>query len=406
VELEDVDGHLLLTSAQAEPLLRTAIQHAGGELVNWQLDQVDRNPGHSTIVTYIASVNWPYGRRNEVLGAVARVEGPNAADTQAEIFADGDRQVAVWMYPQDPDLPGLARAAYPESMAEICNANRVFVGLVTPDDLKLTMVGYRPRRRAVLRVAHRRTGEVVYVKVLRAHLAPQIVEGHQLLLDAGLPVAKIRGVTEDHLLILAQLNGTPLAEAIFAPQPPCSAEALLELLDRLPPAVADLPRRTPWADSLNHYAEIVQASCPGLAPRLEWLVPTIQDGLAHCRLGDEPTHGDFHEGQLQVREGRIVGMVDVDTVGPGRRADDLACLVAHLSTIQHMNDSQTEWVHRLIRTWVPVFDRQVDPAELRLRAAAVIVSLATGPFRSQEPAWERETALMIGSAEALVRQVA
>jgi hypothetical protein len=42
---------------------------------------------------------------------------------------------------------------------------------------------------------------------------------------------------------------------------------------------------------------------------------------------------------------------------------------------------------------------------LRLRAAAVIISLATGPFRSQEPEWERETALMVGSAEALVRQV-
>jgi hypothetical protein len=35
----------------------------------------------------------------------------------------------------------------------------------------------------------------------------------------------------------------------------------------------------------------------------------------------------------------------------------------------------------------------------------VIISLATGPFRGQEPDWERETAMMIGSAEALVRQV-
>ena len=35
----------------------------------------------------------------------------------------------------------------------------------------------------------------------------------------------------------------------------------------------------------------------------------------------------------------------------------------------------------------------------------MIISLATGPFRGQEPEWERETAKMIGSAEALVRQV-
>ena len=45
------------------------------------------------------------------------------------------------------------------------------------------------------------------------------------------------------------------------------------------------------------------------------------------------THGDFHEGQLtvtRVGEGwRPSGLLDVDTVGPGHRVDDLACLVAH-----------------------------------------------------------------------------
>ena len=70
-----------------------------------------------------------------------------------------------------------------------------------------------------------------------------------------------------------------------------------------------------------------------------------------------------------------------------------------------MNAAQEARVHRLIRTWVPVFDTRVDPLELRLRAAAVIISLATGPFRGQEPDWEWETMRMIASAEALVRQV-
>ena len=62
-------------------------------------------------------------------------------------------------------------------------------------------------------------------------------------------------------------------------------------------------------------------------------------------------------------------------------------------------------MHGLLQAWVPVFDTRVDPVELRLRAAAVIISLATGPYRGQEPNWERETLLMVDSAEALVRQV-
>ena len=62
-------------------------------------------------------------------------------------------------------------------------------------------------------------------------------------------------------------------------------------------------------------------------------------------------------------------------------------------------------MHALIREWVPVFDRRVDPVELRLRSAAVVISLATGPYRGQEPDWEAETRRMVDSAEALVRQV-
>jgi hypothetical protein len=70
-----------------------------------------------------------------------------------------------------------------------------------------------------------------------------------------------------------------------------------------------------------------------------------------------------------------------------------------------MNPAQEARVHELIRRWVPVFDARVDPTQLRLRSAAVIISLATGPFRGQEPDWQRETATMVASAEALVRQV-
>ena len=50
-----------------------------------------------------------------------------------------------------------------------------------------------------------------------------------------------------------------------------------------------------------------------------------------------------------------------------------------------------------------VFDTRVDPYELRLRAAAVIISLATGPYRSQDADWQPETRRMVAAAEALVR---
>jgi hypothetical protein len=399
----DPDGSALLTSADVGALLSAAVQHAGGTLVSWTLDHVDANPAQSTTATYSALIDWPYGRREELLGVSARASGPIDTDTVAEIFADGQREVAVWIYPNDPDLPGLARAAYAESMAEVCNTNKVFSVPVTPEQLRLEMIGYRPRRRAVLQVSC--GSEVAYVKVLRGRLFDDVVTRHLVLANAGVPVAPILATTDDHMLILKELPGRSLAKAVFDSADPCSAESLINLLDSMPARVTDLPRRPPWSDSIGHYARMVAQAVPSLEPRLEWLIEQIDGGLYSIPPGEEPTHGDFHEGQVHVAGGRVCGLLDTDTLGPGRRADDLACLIAHLSTIQRMNPSQEARVHQLIRKWVPVFDARVDPTELRLRAAAVIVSLATGPFRSQEPDWERETAVMVGSAEALVRQV-
>ena len=402
----DADGAKLLTSGEVGALLEAAVAHAGGQLANWALDHVDSNPALSTTATYCAQVEWPYGKRMELLGVSARVGGPSDTDITADIFADGEREVAVWLYPHDPDLPGLRRAAYAESMADVCNEYGVFPRPVHGGELALTMIGYRPRRRAVVKVTNTSTGESVYVKVLRAHLAPGVVVRQRLLSEAGGPAAGIRAVTDDHLLILDELAGESLAEAIFDADPPCTAEDLIGVLDSMPAALCQLERRPPWTESIAHYAAMVAQAVPALEPRVTWLAQTIAEGLAGVALGWEPTHGDFHEGQLQVASGKVTGLLDVDTAGPGRRADDLACLVAHLSTVQRMNATQQERVHRLVRTWVPVFDTRVDPVELRLRAAAVIVSLATGPFRGQEPDWQRETELMVGSAQALVRQVA
>ncbi|MFT3969372.1 MAG: phosphotransferase [Micropruina sp.] len=403
---EDPDGYRLLTSSEVGELLAAAVTHAGGTLLNWALDHIDAHPRQSTTATYSAAVRWPYGERDELLGVSARAGGPAQSDSLAEIFADGDREVAVWIYPNDPDLPGLARAAYTERMAEILTEHQVVGRPVGAAEVRLRMIGYRPRRRAVLRVdIASDVPTTVYCKVLRGRVFGDVVRRHELLLDAGVPAPEVAATTSDALMLLRNLPGRPLASAVFDAQDPCTAEQIIHLLDAMPTSVAQLDRRPPWSDAVDHYARMVVAAVPRTGGKLAWLTQQISAGLGSIPLGDEPTHGDFHEGQVQVDNGRIVGVLDVNTVGPGRRADDLACLIAHLSTIQRMSPSQEARVHRLIRAWVPVFDIRVDPTELRLRAAAVIISLATGPFRGQEPDWEWETLRMIASAEALVRQV-
>ncbi len=399
------DGARLLTGPNVEPLLRAAIDHQGGQLMNWSLDHVDAAPEQSTTATYVAQVRWPHGERTELLGVSARTGELSPTDGRAEIFDDGHRRVAVWLYPNDPDLLGLPRAAYPDRMAETLNGGAVLERPVTAEQLSLSMIAYRPRRRAVVKVVVNDPREVFYVKVLRERVFDEIRHKHVILRDAGLPAPEIVLTTADHLLITRELPGRAMARAIFDPGDPCPPEELIALLDAMPSAVTALDRRPPWADAVAHYSRMVSATLPELGEELAWQSSRIAQGLARFPMGNEATHGDFHEGQLRVADGHIVGVLDVDTIGPGRRADDLACLIGHLSTIQRMNPQQDAKVRELLARWVPVFDRRVDPVELRLRAAAVVISLATGPYRSQEIDWRQQTIAMVRSAGALVRQV-
>ncbi len=398
-----------------EGLLRAAVAHAGGSLVSWELDHIDANPNHSTTATYSAQVDWPFGRRAELLGISARADGRVGSDSRAVIFADGEREVAVWLYPRDPDLPGLVRAVYPHEMAALLTEHRVLDQPVAERQVSLEMIGYRPRRRAVVKVTvATASGPVnLFVKVLRERAFAEVLRRHELLFGAGIPAPVVAAATSDFLLVLRELPGRPLAVAIFDDTPPCTAEQLIGVLDAMPAEVASLTRRPPWSDAVDHYATMVARALPAAERQLAWMSRTVAGGLAGIAPGDEPTHGDFHEGQLFVSAlpgggGRpgISGILDVDTAGPGRRADDLACLIAHLSTVQRMNAAQAARVQDLLTRWVPVFDRRVDPTELRLRSAAVIISLATGPYRAQEPDWETETWNILRSAEMLIRQVA
>lgn len=405
----DPDGSRLLTTNEVEPLLHAAVQYAGGQLVRWQLAHVDSQPNRSTTATFSAVVDWPRGRREELLGVSTRAGGRNPSDERTHIFVDGEREAAVWLYPHDPDLPGLPRAAFPESAAALLGP--VVGSRLRPDQVELRMIGYRPRRRAVVRskvtVAgpHGTRRIVFFTKVLRDKLFHEVRYRHEILLQAGIPAPQIALATQDCLLVLDELAGTPLSKAIFEPRDPCTAEDLIGLLDAMPVTVSQLPRRAPWADSIHYYTDMVVQAMPTLEPRLRWLANEIEQGLAPIPPGHEATHGDFHEGQIHVRGGRVCGLLDVDTIGPGRRADDLACMVAHLSTVQRMNGQQAARVRHLLATWVPVFDERVDPTELRLRAAAVVISLATGPYRSQEPNWQAETRDIVDAAETLVSQV-
>lgn len=358
-------------------LLAAALAPAGGEIRRVGPRQTTWRPGRSLTVRYDATVAWSTGNdTDEVLVATTGRLPRNALVLEA----DG-MEVAVWRVPHDPWLPGLAPACDPAALGGLLDGLGVGRGAV-----RHRLVSYRPGRRAVVRVD--RGTATLFVKALRPGRAEALHHRHRAL-AAALPVPRSVGVDPDlGLVVLEALGGTLLRQRLLGAATGLpSAEALLHLLDRLPEPIDDARapgwRTAEWTDLLGR-----------VRPDQARALATLADELAEAeaRYGDEPpvaVHGDLHEAQLLVRGSEITGVLDIDTHALGHRTGDLATMIGHLSTLALATGRRAidSYVGRLIGG----FDRRVDPVGLRYAVAAVVLGLATGPFRVLEPGWPANT---------------
>lgn len=380
----------LLTGEDAGPLLAAAVETAGGRLVRWQATQVDHRPGRSTTVAYSALVRWADRDQQETLAASAGI--PTDRDRPGVlVLSDGATEVAVWRFPQDPGLPALEAACDPAAVLELLRR----LGLArttTAEQLTLRTRAYRPRRRAVIEASVPQAR--LFLKVGRPDRVADLHRRHRVLRDAGVPVPEPLGWTDDGLLVLQALPGRGLRSALRREGASAvRAEDLIATLDALPAELLDLPARASWSDGAAHYARVVADALPDQADRVHALAGAVQDGLASSDEPLVPVHGDFYEAQLFAASGRLTGVLDVDSAGPGRRADDLGCLLAHVEVLAQIHTADADRLRGAVRTWLPVLDgdRSTDPRGLRLRTAGVLISLATGPHRVQQAGWQQAT---------------
>jgi hypothetical protein len=386
----------LLLGEAAGDIWTTVLDTAGGRLRGLRVTSVTLQPDGAAVVQYAAEVGWAEGRTSrEVLAATtgARIP-PGAAVLEGE--ADGEVvRVGLWRWPLDPALPGLAWAS---SSAGV--AGRLAELGLPGGRPRLRLRAYRPGRRAVVEVTT--TAGRLFLKVVAPPAAGRLVERHTALAGA-VPVPEVLAVTDDGVLVLPGLPGTPMrtllaGDGVGLPDP----AHLDALLDALPPAVADLPagRRAP-GDALaraDGHARVLAAAVGPLRPRLEALtaVLTRVDPGEHEPV---PVHGDFYESQLLVDGGTVVGLLDVDTAGRGARIDDWATLLAHLVLLECVLP-RPGTVVRYRRDVEAALLRRWPAGQLRPRVAAVLLGLATGPYRVQQAGWPSRTDERLALAEA------
>lgn len=396
-----------MESFDAHPPIAEAIQHTGVYATSVHLESLQHRPGAGVTGVYRVATGRPVMPRGGPAGAYTEtsdhVDELYVGMTTEPVSAEADGVVqshspygrlSIWQHPLDPALPGLRIATDPDSVRNVWGAGRDLVSLET--------ISYRPLRRAVI-AAEFDDGTRLFLKVLRARRAQHLHTRHQLLLDAGVPAAvPVREPVLD-VVALREGSGESLAEYFLADGAAAAGpERFIDLLEKLPAEVMTLPAREAWTDRLSAYASAATSALPGATERISALVEHISTVLPLTDRGPVvPTHGDFYEANLLMRGGEVSALLDVDSLGPGYRVDDLACFLGHLAVLPAV-DPRYVHVPAAFQRFAAGFAATVDAHALRVRTAAVALSLVAGARDTRRAQWQAQAEQRLACAEAVV----
>ena len=389
----------VLLGPGAGDVVQAAVGAAGGLLIAVERRQVLYRPGEHASVRYAADVSWAGGAPvAETIVAVTTSGGPPPGTL---VVAAGDLAVGLFRYPDDPALPGLPIATSPRAVAER-------LGLGTPGQ-PLAVRTYRPGRRAVVHAREPAAppgqgwAREQYLKVVPPAEAADVRDGLAEL-RGHLPVPVVAATWPDlGIVALEALPGRTIREVLLAGSPRDVADlpdgrAVLDLLERFPTPGPAAPRRRGPISRASGHAELLAAVLPAERARLNALVRRLGEpsgGRARTAV-----HGDLHEAQLLVDGPLLSGILDLDDTGRGHRVDDLATMLGHLATLATAVPRRRARIERYLATLRPAFAEASDAGELRRATAAVILGLATGPFRVQQRDWRRRAGARLSLAEA------
>ncbi|MGW9552654.1 phosphotransferase [Citricoccus zhacaiensis] len=400
-----------LSSAAVRDRLEEVLDGQGFHLDRAELVDLQHRPGAGA--TGVFRVHVTEDQSEELFVALTAEAVPDDAVLAAG--EDGGTTWSAWFHPHDPLLTGLALASDPTSVAALWGRGGTLVDLQT--------VSYRPLRRAVLRAvvdnppgtrdASDASGtadisgapghRTLFLKVMRAGLATRLHHRHTLLAAAGVPVPVVLGPPVADVLAFEQGEGQVLANAIMANGARQVEPAdVVGILDRMPAGLLELPRRDAWSDRTPDYGHAAATALPDQARRIRSLVEHLQRQLAVTDRGPVvPTHGDFYEANLLVKQNRISCVLDIDGAGPGHRVDDLACFLGHLAVLPAV-DRRYVHVDEALRRFHGHFTTGVDPAALACRSAAVALSLVAGARESGRRDWQGSARQRLEIAESLL----
>jgi hypothetical protein len=344
-----------------------------------------------------AQAHYRPGRWLTVCFRTAAVERPSGRPLTPTVTVEcrAGEPSALWVFPDDPALPGLAAAVDGRVVRRRLRPR--------PPQFLVEPLRYRPRRRAVLRY---RVGDqtVLFGKVLPPGRGRRLLTLAHVLRPGGLRLALPWGRIAPGALVLPDLPGISLRTLLLAggpvpaPDRVAGLPAELHQLCRpaLSPATGDRPtiRRRVDAGTALSAAQVVAR----LLPELGCAAGRLAEAVVACAEEAEPpeewiVHGDLYENQVLV-DGESFGLLDLDDLGPGDPLLDAANFSAHLLVLGTAGPPGAGTILRYREELRAAFCRRLDadPAALAWRESYCLLRLASGPFRVLHPDWPRRMA--------------
>lgn len=398
--LREPEEVALLTGPRAASVLAGALAPMGQQLLSWEVHSVHHRPGAGVSVGYTAVVAAPNGTRSTeyLCATTARLSNPQAGGLTRVSPRGGEGPIIhVWRHPADPELPALAVACTPSLLSRRLGTA-----------IRAAMVAYRPTRRAVVRVTYP-DSSTAYAKVLRPGHSAAFAERHRMLRAAGVPAPDVLRDDPDGLVLLSTGQGVALSGLLSRGMDEGRATrvftSLSTLLDTLPATALQLTQHPAWSERARHYAHAASTVLPEHALRARAVAEGVEQLMAASDPGPlVPVHGDFYEANVLMDGEEVSSLLDVDSLGPGRRVDDLACLLGHVSVLDHLAPASYPHLRPILETWTSLAEKQVDPVALRARCAGVVLSLVAGARREDGGPWRPDAEGRLARAETWLAQ--
>lgn len=394
-----------LAGAGAVELLAAALEPGGVVVERATVRSIHHKPGRSMAVVYDATVcadgvasngagpDRAGDRRRDVL--LVAWTGTKQPPEGTAIVAAGDLRVAVWRFPHDPWLPGLAPAVHRRRVRELLDRLGAF-----PGQVGIYTRSYRPARRAVVEVSidggsPSATGRLLYLKLLKGDGAVQLADVHRQLAGA-VPVPGVFGVAERQGIVAFEaLSGPTLRQALIAGAAP-PPEAIVAFQRQLADVALDSAAKPQRFANPDRHVVLLKSLLPHQAPRID----AIAARARYTPNGPRVTvHGDLHDGQLLVDDRSVTGVLDVDGSGSGAFVDDCANMIAHLEALAYIQPEAADRIHAYAEDLAAAYRPElIDPDVLPRAVASAWLGLATGPYRAQDPDWQDGTARRLDRA--------